>query len=452
MYELRIEQLVYQQNSATLFELLLDFSWPILLDSQTVLGRYDILTVNPLQTVQSYGQRCEIKNSHHCQHRETDVFALAQTLLEQLPFPATQVLDLPFSGGAIGYFGYDLARNLEAIPSLSQQEHELPDLALGFYSWAIIVDHQQQKTTLFAHLYDDESRHFNKQLLKKLTQASTTTERKFNVTQTLQAQMSESEYHQTFKKIQHHLRAGDCYQINFAQRFKAKVQGHSWSLYRHLRQFDSSSFAAFFQLPFATILSFSPERFLQVINRQVLTQPIKGTRPRGNCSKQDRQFATELLNSSKDQAENLMIVDLLRNDISKNCYPGTIQIPKLCELRSYNHVHHLVSSVTALLKSNNFQLLKGCFPGGSITGAPKIRAMQIIESLETYRRYSYCGSIAYFSVDGRLDSNILIRSLLHVDNNLYCYAGGGITIDSTADAEYRECFDKVNWILQAMQT
>ena len=265
--------------------------------------------------------------------------------------------------------------------------------------------------------------------------------------------MTRTEYGGAFRKIKRYLQEGDCYQVNLAQRFSARCEGNPWSAYKELRVLNSAPFSGYFNFPEVQILSSSPERFLKVVNRKVEAKPIKGTRPRGATELEDQQQIDELKASLKDQAENLMIVDLLRNDIGKSCKLGSVSVPKLFEVESYATVHHLVSTVCGELASgrDSVDLLRGCFPGGSITGAPKIRAMEIIEELEPHRRGVYCGSMGYISFDGNMDTNIAIRTLVHSENTIRFWAGGGIVADSQEQAEYDECFDKAAAILKLLE-
>jgi para-aminobenzoate synthetase component 1 len=250
-----------------------------------------------------------------------------------------------------------------------------------------------------------------------------------------------------------YLKEGDCYQVNLAQRFVANCQGDPWTAYQTLRVLNAAPFSGYLNLPEVQILSSSPERFLKLTDGIVESKPIKGTRPRKQNDAEDQQQIQQLINSTKDRAENLMIVDLLRNDISKTCKKGSVKVPEIFAIESYATVHHLVSTVTGVLADNQsaLDLLKSCFPGGSITGAPKIRAMEIIEELEPNRRGIYCGTIGYMGFNGNMDSNIAIRTLVHSNNTIRFWAGGGIVNDSVVEEEYQETFDKAAAILDLLQ-
>jgi para-aminobenzoate synthetase component 1 len=256
-------------------------------------------------------------------------------------------------------------------------------------------------------------------------------------------------YQQRFNQIQEYLLAGDCYQINLAQRFEVNYEGSEWEAFNLINGANCAPFSAFITLPESRILSVSPERFIKLDSRKIETKPIKGTRPRGRDDEQENQFIKSLQNSEKDRAENLMIVDLLRNDIGRVAQAGSVCVPKLFDVETFPAVHHLVSTIHAQLneKYSAVDLLKASFPGGSITGAPKIRAMQIIEELEPHRRNAYCGSIGYISRHGQMDTSITIRTLVAERGKLYAWAGGGIVADSDCEEEYQETLDKLSKIL-----
>ena len=267
-----------------------------------------------------------------------------------------------------------------------------------------------------------------------------------------QSNMSETEYAAKFAQIEEYLKSGDCYQINLAQRFNAQFEGSPWAAYIKLREANKAPFSSFINHPQGAILSISPERFISVNNNVVETKPIKGTLPRKADALEDQRQAQILAASAKDRAENVMIVDLLRNDLSKHCKPHSVKVPELFALESYEAVHHLVSTVVGELNDDAtpLDLLASSFPGGSITGAPKIRAMEIIDELEVHRRNIYCGSIFYMGFREDMDSSICIRTLLAENNQLHCWAGGGIVLDSVANDEYKETLDKVSKILPVL--
>lgn len=327
-------------------------------------------------------------------------------------------------------------------------------MVIGIYDWALICDHLQQRCHLVSQEHCQSTREQWPQLVALFEQAVVPHEYaetdEYTATGEISANMDYAAYSRGFEKIKHYLREGDCYQVNFAQRFSVNVSGEPWNGYLSLRHNNPAPFSAYLNTPFGQILSSSPERFLRLEQGMVETRPIKGTRPRGSNGAEDQVMIEQLKKSSKDKAENLMIVDLLRNDLGKCCRPGSIHVSKLFSVEHYATVHHLVSVVEGELKEgeDGVSLLRHCFPGGSITGAPKLRAMEIIEELEPQRRGIYCGSIGYIGYDGNMDSNIAIRTAVHRDNRLYFSAGGGIVMDSVCAEEYQETYDKAAGLLK----
>ncbi|MEE8056385.1 MAG: aminodeoxychorismate synthase component I [Pseudomonadales bacterium] len=453
MDQLTIEELPYTVDSAPLFANFLDLEQPIYLDScapYSARGRYDIFTAEPLKSIKQ--RDTYYLNSLGYKDKVNYFLTLKQTLDELTP-RINNDYHLPFVGGALGYFGYDLSRQLEQLPTIPDtavQEPSLADAVVGIYSWAVIIDHRQQRSLLVAHPQT------NNRLLKEVRQRLKGCDRRkvaeFKLCSAFQSNMSGEEYAAAFQRIKDYIDAGDCYQINLAQRFSASCEGDPWAAYQVLRATAAAPFSAYMKVENSAILSMSPERFLHVGNQRVTTSPIKGTIGRGNTPEADAKQVQQLLHSAKDRAENVMIVDLLRNDLGKSCEPGSIQVNELFELQSFATVHHLVSTITGQLttKLSPLQLLAGCFPGGSITGAPKVRAMEIIAELEPHRRSVYCGSLGYISCDGQMDTNIAIRTMVQEGDQIHCWAGGGIVADSNCDSEYQECLTKVEQLLAVL--
>ena len=361
--------------------------------------------------------------------------------------------ELPFAGGLMGYLSYDFGRRLEHMPANSQDDLQLPDARLGLYAWALISDHQVATSQLVFHpsLPADE----RERLIELFAQPAQVPATVFSLKAPMQPDISAEQYQQALENIQHYIQSGDCYQVNYTQRFSAPCEGDAWVAYCALRAACPTPFSGFMNLPEDNaIVSLSPERFVRVSHNQVETRPIKGTRPRSDNSAEDAANAAELLASPKDRAENLMIVDLLRNDLGRTCRTGSVRVPELFTLESYPNVHHLVSSVTGELAAGKdaLDLIGDSFPGGSITGAPKIRAMQIIDELEPTRRSLYCGSLLYLDVRGEMDSSIAIRSLLIKGGHVSCWGGGGIVADSDWQDEYQESITKVKVLLDTLRT
>jgi len=449
-----LTELPYREDSAQLFNAIAARPWAVFLDSGHPLahgGRYDILAADPYVTLCTFGDITEITDRHGTRRSTNDPFELLRETLGEL---TENHSGLPFCGGALGWFGYDLGRRIEVLPTLAEDAEALPDMAVGIYDWAVVVDHESKRCWLVGQGRATSTRRRWWELLRMFSKpAAEPRLPPFGVTSEVNSNMSRQQYGEAFARIKRYIHDGDCYQVNFAQRFAATAEGDSWHAYRRLRQLNPAPFSAFIRTPYGQALSSSPERLLQLKDRLVETKPIKGTRPRGDTAEADSSLAMELSQSRKDQAENLMIVDLLRNDISRVCCSGSVRVPKLFDIESYATVHHLVSTVNGKLQQDKdaLDLVRACFPGGSITGAPKIRAMQIIEELEPHRRGLYCGSIAYIGFDGQMDSNITIRTLIYNQGVIRCWAGGGIVHDSLVDEEYQETFDKAAAMLRLLQ-
>ncbi|MFM5065416.1 aminodeoxychorismate synthase component I [Aeromonas caviae] len=438
-----------QASLHTWFACLQHQPWAILLESAGPLGAdngFDIISADPLATLETRGTSTCLTQDNHQHHHDGDPLALlAKTQQALLGERVEDDSGLPFIGGALGLFGYDLGRRFERLPAVAQQDIQVPDMAVGIYDWALLRNVATGHWQL-THWGDEAG------LARRLDWLMAQRERTtlpLRLTGPWQSNMTRAEYGDKFARIQAYLAAGDCYQINLTQRFSAPYQGDEWSAYLALSAANKAPFSAFVRLPHSAILSLSPERFLLLDKRHIETKPIKGTRPRHPDPAQDARVAESLASADKDRSENLMIVDLLRNDIGRVSRPGSVTVPHLFAVESFPAVHHLVSTIHGELDTRwqEVDLLRACFPGGSITGAPKIRAMEIIEELEPVRRNAYCGSIGYLSQHGRMDTSICIRTLIAEAGQLHCWAGGGIIADSDPDAEYQETYDKVARIL-----
>jgi para-aminobenzoate synthetase component 1 len=424
--------------------------WAMLLRSASethIDSRFDVLVANPVATLETIADNTCIKTPSDDYVSGDDPFSLLDQLQQQW-LPSVELdseWDLPFVGGALGYFSYDLGRRVEAMPELAEKDLQTADMAVGLYEWAIVVDHKLSKACIVGQNIAKAWDWLDKQTAVQ--------DAEFSLTGAWQSNMTEQSYGTRFNNVQEYLLSGDCYQINLAQRFNAPYTGSEWQAYLKLESANQAPFSAFIRMPESSILSISPERFLELKERVIETKPIKGTRPRSLDAEQDKANAYDLQTAEKDQAENLMIVDLLRNDIGRVASPGSVHVPKLFDIESFPAVHHLVSTIRADLDEqySPADLLRACFPGGSITGAPKVRAMQIIEELEPHRRSAYCGSIGYISRHGRMDTSITIRTLVAEKGNLYAWAGGGVVADSECAAEYQETLDKLSKILPALK-
>ncbi|GHA08765.1 aminodeoxychorismate synthase subunit I [Arenicella chitinivorans] len=460
-------------DAAALFDLVAHEAWAVMLDSGTIARQpssrlswgYDVLAVRPYTTLVYDGSDTEIRHgTAPSRSVPGDPLDIVKAHMPAMP---DQAQDLPYMPGALGYFSYDLARTFESLPAQASDAEQLPPMAVGLYSVIVVIDHAKHQTVLISdprqsgasELFQHWVR-LIKVVLSNQGEENPTLQSSCHPANqgglrcdALAASFSESSYQKAFERVKQYIVEGDCYQVNLTNQFATSAHGDAWKTYQYLRQISPAPYGAYLNLPFATVLSNSPESFIQCRDREVVTSPIKGTRPRvrGNALR-DQEVAQSLLNSPKDRAENLMIVDLMRNDLSRSCVLGSVQVPELFALHSFANVHHLISRVTGRLRDNlhALDLLRRCFPGGSITGAPKIRSMQIIEELEPCRRGLYCGAIGYLGIDGSLETNIAIRTMVVKDGVVRFGAGGGLVIDSDAKGEYQELLDKASKLLAAL--
>lgn len=450
-----VKEIPYTSDTALWFMRLKDWRHPIWLDSGRPLshyGRYDILAAEPDGHLETRDTRTRIYRADDS-YRSTDACPFA--LIEQhSPPPLASVDGLPFVSGAMGYFGYALGRRTNPLTHDKPSDIRLPDMWLGFYPWALIQDHQKKRAFLVARpeypLASISARLDRPASEKDLKQFLENPEKSFKI-RNFSWNMKADYYLSCLTQIKAYIDSGDCYQVNFAQRFSADCSGDSLAAYLKLRQILPSPFSGYIPMSQGAVMSFSPERFIRLQEGHAEAKPIKGTMARGKTIEKDREAALRLQASGKNRAENLMIVDLLRNDLSKNCH--RVQVPQLCELQSFANVHHLVSTVTGQLNAgaSALDLLAGCFPGGSITGAPKIRAMEIIDELEPCHRSVYCGSLGYLSADGGMDTSIAIRTLVRDRERIHCWGGGGIVADSDPQEEYRESLAKVALLMTSLE-
>ncbi len=436
------ERIPYFPDSAVLFERISALPGAVFLDSGNCRGGLDFFAAQPEIFLVSHNSRTKVwRNGIAKIWHDQDPIVLLASLLDP-PLPQAE---LPFLTGAIGFVSYDYGRCLEKMPNLATDTQQLPDMAFGIYDWVVVVDHHERMAVLLGLPGASEKR-FNqaRRLLKKI--GSRAYSSPFMARAELRSNMSREEYLRKFDAVMKYIREGDCYQVNLAQKFSIEVSGDAWLAYRKLRELSPAPYSAYLNCGTLELLCVSPEKFLSSRSGNVTTSPIKGTRPRFKDEALDTAALRELQNSEKDRAENLMIVDLLRNDVSKSCCYGSVKVHDLFKLESYANVHHLVSTVKGRLapQKNVFDLLLGCFPGGSVTGAPKVRAMEIIEELEPHRRGVYCGAIGYFSRCGGMEFNIAIRTAVHKNGEFVFYGGGGLVADSNGPAEYQETLDKVS--------
>jgi para-aminobenzoate synthetase component 1 len=430
------------------------------------LGRYSYLCADPWRIYRATGRRSILESMDDLEH---DWARLQQDAWPGLP---------PFQGGIAGLWGYGVQHALESLPQPHWNDFDIPDLVLGMYDWVIAFDHVDHRNLLISQgmpaanacdRADSAEVRADRvmRLLDRHSQANqvhrpgSTTLAPNELSPSYQlpgyervfSNFTPDQFRQAIARGVQYTHAGDCFQVNLAQRLLAPYQASPLALYQRLRRASPAQCAGYFDMGDFTVCSSSPERFIQLSpSGELETRPIKGTRPRGTTPADDARLASELESSAKDRAENVMIVDLLRNDLGRVAEYGSIQVPELCRLESNASVHHLVSVVKAKLRAGMtaFDVLRATLPGGSITGAPKVRAMEIIAELEPTTRGPYCGCLGYISFSGAMDTNILIRTMTLGRGWVQFPVGGGIVADSDPDAEYAETLAKAQGMLAAL--
>jgi para-aminobenzoate synthetase component I len=467
-----VEELTPAPDPAECCEKLSGLPYRVFLDSAattTRLGRHSFLTADPIEVIERKGSGG----------------ALDEVRARLAPFRAEPIPGLPpFQGGAAGYIAYDWGLTLERLPAPRYDDLALPDVVLGIYDWVLAWDHVASRAWLIStgmpewsgraraarararanevrdrlQVRRADTHHVGSILLdgppdRRLAPSYRVEDGWWAPSFELRSSFTRHHYLETVQRVRDYIFAGDIFQANLSQRFEAPLRESPWAFYSRLRRRNAAPFAAFLETPAATVISASPERFLHVDrNGFVETRPIKGTRPRGVGPEHDAALGQALAESAKDRAENLMIVDLMRNDLSRVCAPHSVRVSELFSLERYATVHHLVSTVVGQLEPgyDALHLLRAAFPGGSITGAPKLRAMEIIAELEPSQRGVYCGSVGYWSVTGDLDTSIAIRTAVARNGRVYFSAGGGIVADSDPEEEYRETIDKARALIDAL--
>jgi para-aminobenzoate synthetase component 1 len=460
-----IEELFMAPDPAWCFESFAPRPFSFWLDSgmdPQKLGRYSFIGSDPFLVMKSKGDEVTLTRQGAEEKRRGNPFDILGELLAEYSLKGSQAL-VPFTGGAVGYFSYDLGRFIEKIPSAAADDLNLPECYLGFYDAVVAFDHQENRTFListgFPELEEGKRRHRAEVRLNELKNLVMFSPPPPDIKETstgkglvLKTNFSHDGYLEAVAKAREYICAGDIFQVNLSQRLEMDISVTPYHLYRRLRKINPAPFAGYFNYDDVSIVGASPERFLKVRGDWVETRPIKGTKPRGKTLEEDNALAESLLKSVKDRAENIMIVDLERNDIGRVCRYGTVKVTELAILEIYPTVFHLTSTVVGQLREgkNLIDLLKAAFPGGSITGAPKVRAMEIIEELEPTRRGVYTGSLGYIGFNGDMDLNIVIRTIVVKDKKAYFQVGGAIVYDSAPESEYIETLDKGKALIQAL--
>lgn len=414
-----------------------EFPDPVWLDSGAGFGRYSIIAADPRAVVTSRDGTLCYRDGTRERAPDNDALACLRELLAGSDGDGPP----PFAGGLIGYFGYDLGERWVGVPRATLAS--VPEMSVGVFDWAVVRDHAGATSWLAGPAAGPALA----RRLRELHEADVPGG-SYRVG-AASVDLDEAAYREAFRRVQRYIRDGDCYQVNLARCFRADFEGDALAAYRHLRRHSPAPYGAYLGLGEVDVLSLSPERFLTLRDGQVETRPIKGTRARGADAATDAALRGALADSAKDRAENVMIVDLLRNDLGRVCRPGSVRVPELFAIESYATVHHLVSTVNGELAPgcSALDLLYAGLPGGSITGAPKRRAMEIIAELEPSRRGVYCGSVGYIGYDGAMDTSIAIRTAVRTGGHLEYRAGGGVVWDSGWETEFAETASKARAFL-----
>ncbi|MDF2891819.1 MAG: aminodeoxychorismate synthase, subunit [Clostridia bacterium] len=450
-----IEKFKTQHTAFELFHAFKDDPYCFLLDSSMQndrLGRFTFMGSCPFLIFKSKNENITITEGEHSKELKGNPFELLRALMHQ--YKTEDRHPIPFLGGAVGFLSYDLCHSIEKLPRTAIDENNIPDCCFGFYDRIVAVDHKDNDVYMIAHGLKEKPEAEIDMLKKKLSRIPVYTNIKEGIAcGEIQSNFTKDNYMKAVQRIKDYIRSGDIYQANMTQRFKCHTEEDSFSLYSRLRQFNPAPFACYMDFDEGQILSSSPERFLKIEEKIIETRPIKGTRPRGKTHGEDEANKEELLSSEKDKSELLMIVDLERNDLGKVSKTGTIKVPELFYLEEYATVHHLVSTVTGEMRDDikAIDVIQSAFPGGSITGAPKIRAMEVIDELEPTQRNIYTGSIGYLDFNGNMDLNIAIRTIVMKDHTAFFQAGGGIVWDSDPELEYEETLHKAKALFRTLR-
>ena len=446
---IKVREVKINFNPLEVYNMFKDEVDTILLDSSKEdknLSKYSFIGINPFMTFEARGNNSFIDNVEV----SGEPFDVLEKLIEEYKIPQEIYSNIPFISGAIGYISYDVCRILEDIPDRSLEDFNISDIKFIFYNNIIIFDLHNNKQYITSLKGSEEEIDL---IMDKIKNSIKIEENKVEgIKKEFVSNFNKIDYKSAITKLKNYIISGDVYIANMTQRFYTESTEDSFEIYKKLRSINKAPFSAYMNFNDFQIISSSPERFLEVNNRKVVTRPIKGTRPRGKTKEEDIKKSLELLNSEKDKAELLMVVDLERNDLSKVCKPHSVKVTELFKLETYATVFNLVSTVEGELKDevSAIKCIKECFPGGSITGTPKIRAMEIIEELEALKRNIYTGSIGYFDFRGNADFNIAIRTIIKKDNKAYFGVGGGITYDSNEEDEYNETLDKAKALMRVL--
>ena len=429
------------------------------------IARYSFLGCNPYLTLSSRGDKVEIVRSGERMQRKGQLLDVMRKITERY-LPVTVPGLPPFVGGAVGYVSYDAVRWVEKIPQTGEDDLNLDDAMMMFFSTILAFDHARQQILIISNAFIEESAPQLEAKYQKAVAEIEALEALLNQpvaippfgkagdgSERIQSNFSKGDYLAAVDKAKEHIRAGDIFQAVLSQRFTAEVTCDPFNVYRALRIVNPSPYMFFLKLGECSVIGSSPEMLVRIVNGKAYYRPIAGTRPRGANEDEDALLAEELKADEKEKAEHIMLVDLGRNDLGRVCEFGSVEVLDLMLIEKYSHVMHLVSSLRGDLRLDldRFDALMACFPAGTVTGAPKVRAMEIIDSLEPTRRGVYAGAILYLDFSGNLDSCIAIRTLVVKDGKAYIQAGGGIVADSVPEIEFQETINKSRALVKAVE-
>ncbi|NMF04148.1 aminodeoxychorismate synthase component I [Clostridium beijerinckii] len=451
MIDFKIKELNTYYDPFYTYDLFKDSKDSIFLDSSKedkLLSKYSFIGLNPYKKFISKGRKVTIDNE---EYNDVDPFEKLDEIIESYKISINS--NIPFVSGAIGYFSYDIGRVLEDLPDESKEDFSIPDSIFIFFDNLIIFDLQNKKTYITSVGQLEESKNSIlsiEKCLKNYIEGLPVNLEKTN--NEFFSNFDKEEYKKAIASLKEYIRSGDVYIANMTRRIWCNNNEKPYEIYRKLRNTNKAPFSAYMNFEDFQIISSSPERFLSIIDGKVQTRPIKGTRPRGKDYEENERNRNELMASEKDKSELLMIVDLERNDLSKVCKPKSVKVTELFKLEAYETVFHLVATIEGRLRENvsSVKCIRECFPGGSITGAPKIRAMEIIDELEKLKRNIYTGSIGYFDLRGNSDFNIVIRTIIKKGNKAFLGVGGGITWESIEEEEWLETIDKAKALMEVL--
>lgn len=453
------------ENPSELLKRVLKYRYPFLLESartHPVTGRYSFLGWDPYLVFKSKGDWVWVEKNGKSESMRGEPLKILQRLLSQYRSPKLPGFP-PFGGGAVGYFSYEVRHFFERLPNFAKDDLRLPDILFLFVDQLIALDHIENKIWIVVNAPTENGEAGYHRALARIegvevmlgrTSSSTIQEFPGIDPSQILSNMSERDFKWMVERAKAYIRAGDIFQANLSQRLEAPYGGSPYSLYEHLRRINPSPFASYFDFGDFAIVSSSPERLLKKENDWIETRPLAGTRPRGRDNFENQQKRMELLLNEKERAEHLMLIDLERNDLGRVCLFGTVRVSEMMVLEEYSHVIHIVSNIRGKLREgkNGFDILRALFPGGTITGVPKVRCMEIIDELEPVARGLYTGSIGYLGFNGEMDLNLVIRTFLLKEGRAYIQVGSGIVADSDPQKEYEESLHKAQALVEALRS